>query len=351
MDPWVVNSISIRTVTENQTSDSLYANGLMQVPVHVLIKAKYKNKSERYHLKPQDLKLVRLFDFVDKEKEMPQGWTYEHEPNHYYHSLSSLVVDSTGAASAVQSGSYDNEPDVKTFWVSSTEVETREIAASITPPGEKMSSTNDDKNHSHVILHGKIPIRYTTDDIIIKKDEVLNGQYKLEWTGQFGLIWHESWPKYWQTNHYVTLRSGMPLKKVELHDHNPDGNYKDPKYKGLANTFAYWASDNHNMRIYYIWEYGDETSKDVGITRDVTIWNAGLQVPRKAHAEKTIRVNQKPNSVCMTVMYYSCNDALWGNQWYNDKAGFKIYDAFGNTGRFKVTFEMDRVIVRDENVE
>ncbi|KAI6753883.1 hypothetical protein HG530_013059 [Fusarium avenaceum] len=341
MIPWVVDSISVSTVNIGGVTDSLYANGRMQVPVNVLVSARIKDTTIEYTLSPEKLQLVVLRN-RHTDAVLVGDWTYSTIKNDYDHVISSVSLDGSAVGPmGDQNAASDDKGQTIQFWVSTTEVARMEIVASIHPPGEDdRSSSNKSPNDSSVILTGIPPITYTADSITIQKAEVETGQYKLEWEKLEGL-WDVSWPRYWQTNHYVSLKNQNSVRKIKIFG------LRRPEDERLRNCFAYWASDLRNLRIYYIWDKGPVRTRQVGHyinTSIQTFW--GSTLGRKAHAVNDAVVNQNPKAICMTVMYYECEDKLWGPQWYDD-CGFELYDRFGNYGKLSVTFIRDEIIIND----
>ncbi|KIL84623.1 hypothetical protein FAVG1_12150 [Fusarium avenaceum] len=341
MSSWEVISISVDTVNIGHETDSLYANGRMQVAVNVTISANKTGSTTNYKLSPEELKLVMLRNKNTDEK-LAGDWTYSDIKNDYYHFISSVSLDGSAVDHMDNQivASNDKGQTIQ-FWVSTIEVARMEIVASIQPPGGDRSSSNKSPNDSSVILTGISPITYTADSITIQKEQILQGNYKLEWEDVFQ-NWQESWPRYWQTNHYVSLKNQISVHKTNIFG------LRKPSWEGngLSNAFGYWASDNRNMRIYYIWEKGPETTKRVGDYISTIIWKNGFHVGRKANAWKDVVVNQNPKALCMTLMYYECEDELWDHQWY-DNCGFELYDSYGNYGKLSVTFSHDKIIIND----
>ncbi|KAM0550286.1 hypothetical protein ACHAPJ_008956 [Fusarium lateritium] len=314
MSSWKVNSITIKTVADGHEKNNLYANGRMQIPVIVLIKASEKDVNKRHHLSPKELESVKLIDYYNNEG-LTGGWTYSTTENEFSHTRASFTIEQDDVA--------DDEPDVVQFWVSTTKFETKEIAASVQSP-EGENRTNKDPNHSSVIITGTVPIKYKKDDVEITPVEILQGNYLLEWEDVLQ-DWHEAWPKYWQTNYYISLKNHFPLIKRDVHG------LKNAVTPRLANSFGYWRSDtNLNLRIYYIWDCNPEPIKEVGVKVDCLIHVGPLLNQRIAHAEKDIRVDQNPDTLCMTIMYYASDDRIWGESWYTE-LDLVIYDTYGNT--------------------
>ncbi|KAF5549499.1 hypothetical protein FMEXI_4199 [Fusarium mexicanum] len=100
----------------------------------------------RYRLSPEELKSVQLIDYVTNE-ELTGDWTYSTTRNEFSHSISSMpVADSAQSPETAQNAAFDNKRDTIQFWISTTEIASKEIAASITSSEGIKSSTNDSHN-------------------------------------------------------------------------------------------------------------------------------------------------------------------------------------------------------------
>ncbi|KAF4449177.1 hypothetical protein F53441_7501 [Fusarium austroafricanum] len=132
-------------------------------------------------------------------------------------------------------------------------------------------------------------------------------------------------------------------RTLKIDGYNRTGHEKLEEADGLANAFAYWAGDENNMRIFYIWEKELESKKEVGITMQTSKFVL-------CDGPLSIKVNQHP-ALCMIWVFYSSEHGpmVWAKQWYYDDCSFEVYDLYGNYGEFSVTFRLDKIIINDSN--
>ncbi|UKZ66132.1 uncharacterized protein TrAtP1_007312 [Trichoderma atroviride] len=160
---WIVEHLKIQTLTT-----ALFANGNMQVPVYVSIKASLND--ELYRLSQDDLCLIQLVDFYNAENRLSGSWSYSTVENEFSHRLDGPAP----------TGSVEISPDSQSicFWVSTTRVEDRTIAAGITQPDDSYITTNGGNFYSQVTLSGVSPVVYTTaQNIQISREKTERGTW------------------------------------------------------------------------------------------------------------------------------------------------------------------------------
>jgi len=87
MTKWVVTFFKVLTSTKHQTSDILYANGAMQAPIDVFIKAISPDANAPYSLTQDELDGITLVEYNNTANEPDGDWSYSDEENEYVHSL------------------------------------------------------------------------------------------------------------------------------------------------------------------------------------------------------------------------------------------------------------------------
>src|ERR1700761_9699465 len=95
---WEVNYFKVETSTSSANTDSLYANGKMQIPVTVSIKAVETGTSTRYTLTDSDLNTIELVYYNDTSSTLSNGWSYtDQEDDTFAHTISGQSASSTAA--------------------------------------------------------------------------------------------------------------------------------------------------------------------------------------------------------------------------------------------------------------
>ena len=148
MTKWVVTFFKVLTSTKDQTSDILYANGAMQVPINVFIKAIDPNANAPYSLTQDELDGITLVEYNNTANELDGDWSYSDEENEYAHSLatsksipnpgmyipsfaeipqSSQIRQLAIQADMGSSTSSSKAPQWKHYWVTTTKIEERKL--------------------------------------------------------------------------------------------------------------------------------------------------------------------------------------------------------------------------------
>ncbi|RPA93704.1 hypothetical protein L873DRAFT_1830615 [Choiromyces venosus 120613-1] len=356
---WEVGYLKVKTTTDKETSDILYANGRMQVPVRVYIKAIKKGMTERFYLTQSELDTIKLVDYDDTANILSGGWTYSDEANDFNITLS-LATSTASVAlytrASLEGGEVkaevkqdDDNAQFKEYWVSTTKVENKKIAASIKQSDGKTITSHSTTFDSCVTLTGKQPITYTTDNITVTREDTADGDYQFEWQSAGNGNWYDS-RKHWDQDNYYISTNAYTLKKADIHtyDHtgSQNGNQSDT---GLAHCYGYKAADDKNLKLSFIWDFGKETTKAAGLYREATITDWFTSCGRKAHAKIDIKVNQKKNALCLTRLAIDCPDTIWGTQWSYYGCWFQLYDIYGNIGTFSASFSKDHNLIEIKN--
>ncbi|KAE8353322.1 hypothetical protein BDV28DRAFT_165011 [Aspergillus coremiiformis] len=319
MSTWEVTSFSVRSSTASGTSDVLYANGRMQVPVIASIKAIDTKTNNRYQLTDAELQKIQLVDYLNTSIEIKGTWFYSTVENEFAHSL--------GASAPVQAAPDDSAQSIY-FWVSTTKVENKNIGARITQPDKTTVTTHSTSFDSRVTLTGILPVSYTTDNITVRREDTANGKWqtvsKIGWTvtSTQNLNWD-------QDNYYITMKD-HPFLKADIHEYDATGKENGVVQDSrLKNCFGYYIV-KRDLRLFFIWNSGPEVTTTAGVFRSQLY---GMYESTELRAYTDIKVNQIKNAFCLTRLWFSSQVDLWGKTWSYD-TWFVLYDTFGNSGAF-----------------
>ncbi|GJP93899.1 calcineurin-like phosphoesterase [Aspergillus niger] len=301
---WEVTSLEVQTTTPSATSDGLYANGNMQVPVVVVIKTIDPDTNTSYQLSESDLETIKLIDYDDPPTELSGSWSYSTTENEFDHSLPSSKKALQPDLSLTDGGSQK-----KRYWVTTTKVENKRVAASIKQPNGTVVHTAGDPYDSKATLTGTDVVTYKLDDINLRKGDTTSG------TGE--TVASQKWSS---TNYYLTTNK-YPLRKADV---NGDNLRTDQGVENsyLENAMACFFSASNEFDIFYYWPMGPEETRRVGGASGAPI---------------EITVNEESNALCFTHMHLQNYDFGWtfGFLFYYR---FIFYDQFGNPGTFWVGY-------------
>ncbi|KAJ7189184.1 hypothetical protein C8R46DRAFT_35779 [Mycena filopes] len=336
---WKVSYLRVETSTSNTKTDSLYANGQMQIPVIISIKAVTTGtKTEtHYTLADSDLNKIKLVYYHDTSSTLSNGWSYTTQKDDTFaHTVSGQSASFTATHLAAADTQSNDSPQTKTYWVTTTKVENQNVAASIEQFDGTTANTHSSKYDSHVTLTGLTTIAYTTDNVQITREDTANGTYKLEariWQASTtSWVWKED-PRKWNQHNYHVTSNGFKFVKAEIHDHDSTGHADGhPGDARLKNSFAYHATKS-SLKICFIWDFGAGAIKTAGVY--------GEEGKYRAYAYQDIKVNQKSNALCLTHLAFDRTVIKIGGDWSNTKCGFIIYDTYGNSGKFHVACSSD----------
>ena len=148
MATWEVTGFQIRTATPELNSATLDADGSMQLPVYVFIKANVKGTNDGYYLTEEELNSIELIDFGHTNHRLSDGWSYSDKD---------LSAPSTSVTPRSEVSGNDNIGDdyqLKCYWVSTTKTEDKNIAARITLPDGETATTETSVEGPYVKLAG-----------------------------------------------------------------------------------------------------------------------------------------------------------------------------------------------------
>ncbi|PYH73076.1 uncharacterized protein BO88DRAFT_450437 [Aspergillus vadensis CBS 113365] len=289
---WEVSSFEVQATTPNATSDALYANGNMQVPVIVVISVVDPDTNNAYEPNDSELETIKLIDYDDPPTEISGSWNYSVTENEFEHGLPSTKTAIQPDLSLAAGG-----PQKKRYWVTTTKIEDKRIGASIIQSDGTIDHTGGGTFDSKVTLVGTNPITYNVDDLNFEQQEDDVHQAFPDQSG----VWV-------QRNFYLTTKK-YELRKADLQGYNLGT--VDPALKYATAYFDYGY-----FSIFYYWPMGPKETRTVGIDSHT--------------AEVTI--NQKSNALCVTVL------AIWARGTWpasrNWEGRITFYDQFGNPGTF-----------------
>ncbi|GKZ22928.1 hypothetical protein AbraIFM66951_009324 [Aspergillus brasiliensis] len=292
---WEVSSFEVQVTTPNATSDALYANGSMQVPVIVVISAINPDSNSPYELDDSELEKIRLIDYDDPPTEIKGSWSYSVIENEFEHGLPSTKMAVQSDLSLAAEG-----PQKKRYWVTTTKIEDKRIAASIEQPNGTVVHTGGGNFDSKVILVGTNPVMYNLDNLIWEQQgDFVSGKFS-DGGG-------------WVLRNLSLTTNKYDLRKAEFQGYNPGTTDAALEY---AISFLKIKGIDVWSSILYYWPMGSEETRRVGIGSYT--------------AETTI--NQKSNALCVTHIQLIESGIESSNWW--EEGRFTFYDKFGNSGTF-----------------
>lgn len=148
----------------------LYANGLMQVRVLVLISggdAQANEVSLHGHPAMQTLRLISY----NGARPISGGWNVETQENRYAHDMTGGIARATPLVPAAHNRITDPvEPvQVYEFWITSTRPGSLQIAAEITLGDEVVRSNGQSGGDSSVTLEAISPVKYPVSHFSLEK--------------------------------------------------------------------------------------------------------------------------------------------------------------------------------------
>ncbi|MCJ1239216.1 hypothetical protein MMC14_007210 [Varicellaria rhodocarpa] len=356
---WEVTYLKVQTTQASGVFDQLYANGRMQVPLYIEIKAIDPTNNQRYTLTQSELNTIQLIDYWDQGSQLSGNWFYSDQENEFDHALdtSSLTLSTSGPsidASALSAltlsnnrlaadmsalsrstslTTTDSSPQWKCFWVSTEKVENKNIGASITQPDGSRVTTHSTDFDSRVTLTGKTPIYYNTETISKVKEKTSKGNWRLRVKNSDGSVNKDLYRDWHQENHYITSKA-HPFKKADLHE------YKGGDPESLRQCFWYGATDEKNLKLFYIWAYGVEAKKELGQARVIGNW--------EINALANVALNERSHALCLTRLAVDAYETIWDNAW-GFACWFRFFDVYGNTGDFWVDPSDDHEDIKIRN--
>lgn len=353
---WTLVAFKVETTTPDGRTDTLYANGRMQVPVIVSIKAWDKSTSKVYKLLDSELDKIDLIDFDAPTTELADGWSYSANRNNNFANTATATLKSFSVLpsfaeapmnKSATNTTSDNIPQKKKYLVSTTRVENKRIGARVELPDGTTVTTTTSPYYSYVVLAGRPPFVYTTENITVARVTVDKGDITVGVYNSNGSRISSSKMPWAQDNYYISS-TNHDFVKADIHDYDAtgtgDGHRADSR---LKNLFNYW-SDNGKLRLSFIWEFATtQSTKTAGLYREM-----GSPDTTKVEAFKDIKVNQKSRALCLTRLAFNYERQIWGTNWKNSDCGFTLYDCYGNAGKFYASWikEEDIIVIRDCNL-
>ncbi|GIJ89541.1 hypothetical protein Asppvi_008483 [Aspergillus pseudoviridinutans] len=305
---WEISDMRVETSPGDHTRDSLFANGQMQVPVFVSIQALKPNTTENYTLSAAELNTIKLVDYFSPTTQLSAPWTYSGQENEFHHVLPSTASnESPQTDGSNQTAAFQK----KTWWVSTSKVEHKNIGASIRAPDGTVYHTGGggpNRLDSHVTITGINPVHYNMSNVQFDREDTKNGRTI---NGNF---------LFDQDNYYFSSKVHR-FQKVQIRGHffNPANDppiercyLRVSRYKG--NPF-----NSEQSHLHYLWLMGSQQTKQAG----------------NKNARADITINQRQGALCFTRFTLEGMGRLYpdGGGWFTNQ--FTIYDQYGNWGNFE----------------
>ncbi|KAJ8116454.1 hypothetical protein ONZ43_g4437 [Nemania bipapillata] len=338
---WALLAFRVETTTPDGKTDTLYANGRMQAPVVISIKALDKSTQSVYNLSDSELDKIELIDYDAPTTKLADGWSYSAKSNDLFADSATTPMKSfnllrssleVSVDTSATDTTIEDAPQKKRYMVSTTRVEDKRIGARIKLPDGTMVTTTTSPFNFYVTLVGKPPVVYTTDNITVNRDTVDKGVI-------------ETWTKIpWSQDNYYVSSKEYDFVKADIHDYDITGT--GPGHDGdsrLANIFNYWSGDG-KLNLSFIWGIAPQSTREVGRVV-IDMYQAVMAVK--------IKVNQKSNALCLTRMAFDAGtNVSLGSNWSNKNCGFTVYDCYGNTGKFSASWSKDKdiIVIRDSSL-
>jgi hypothetical protein len=302
----------------------LFANGNMQVATNITIGAVDTSNCESYRLSDYILQNLELVDYYTDEK-LTGGWTYTDKENEFGHSMPSSLSNTNDAipddtADVVHETADSEAPRTKRYWISTTKLETKVIAARIPQSDGKVISSNAGHFNSSVTIKGTEPVNY--------------GLFNTEWCRE-----DTSKDYYIEQENYFLRSKRYNFKKVDR------SGLKSEKYviPGLRSCTAHHLASTYH----FMWDMGPQTTRSVGVDCYESGWIHPLGILRM----HTITIRQHANALGLTrcKLLDAPTDVFKSSWWY--ATAFRIYDIYGNFGDFSVDCKKaDTISIQDRNV-
>ena len=327
---WEVIFFEVHTVSLDSTSAVLFANGRMQTPVDVFIRAVNPQNHQRYRLTQAELDTIQLVEFNNTTVVLEGAWSYSDQRNEFAHVLlSSEAADASPAFNESWPIQNDNSPDHKRYYVTTTRVEHKRVSARIREPNGTMVSIHHGGNfNSPVHLTGIPPVLYNTSTISENREVVVpDGRYMIS-AGRPPITLQRP---YNQVNYYLSTQS-YPLLKANI--------LGIPDVPNQPNVYTQFSNNNsraETLKIHCIWEPAGQTVRRVSVYRHVTTEN----VLSAFWTDLSIVVNQQKDALCLTRLSLDAEGDFW-NPDFSHSCGFELYDIYGNRGWFTASHSVDR---------
>ena len=276
---WEPISFAVQTTTSDRVTDRLFANGNMQVPVIVTIRA-MTSTGDPHLLSNNQLRRIDLIDYYSGES-LTGPWSSSWDSNEFAHTL-------TGTNDPVVEQPTSDIPQSVRLYVTSTRIENRVIAARLTRvDSPAVWSTNSRPFESSVTLTAIQPVVYTTSNITMGvKQEIATGSWTWSYAVNTFVTDHE---REWEQDNYFVTSNVYPILKADLHNFNTDTTLTD-SFSMRWNQF--------DLNLFYCWTPGPQLSTQVGLLnrhqeliRHPESFNLLLHVWTR-DARATVQVNQ-----------------------------------------------------------
>ncbi|KAJ6127918.1 hypothetical protein N7471_009135 [Penicillium samsonianum] len=300
---WEVTDMTVETSPSDHTRDSLFANGQMQVPVFVSIKAIDPATGAGHTLREAELNTIKLVDYFSPPTQLSAPWTYSGQENEFHHVLPSTASDETPQTDG---SSPTAALQKKTWWVSTSRVEHKNIGASIQAPDRTVYHTGGGgpgSFDSHVTISGIASIHYNMSNVGFDREDTANGKTT---SGAHTFD---------QDNYYLSSKV-YRFRKVQM----TGGYFSGPppvEYSYVRVSKKQSFAVMEQTYLHYLWPIGSQQTKQAG----------------HQNATANITVNQRHGALCLTRLTLK-GLVLYGDIGAGFNGRFTIWDEYGNWGKF-----------------
>ncbi|PKY00782.1 hypothetical protein P168DRAFT_321843 [Aspergillus campestris IBT 28561] len=298
---WEISSLKVETSRPGYVNDSLFANGLMQVPVYVFIVAKDPDTGDEYKLSAAELDEVRLVEYHFPEK-LPDGWEWDKEPNEFDHYAPGTLGENRAERPSRDDSTLGHQ--ILTCWVRTERAENRSLAAWIQQPDGTIVHTAGEGFESRVTLTGMTPARLYRKDLIVDVETV----------------GFSSWALYYK-RYYVSSTRETKLMRFEIHEYH--GAHEPNTEQGKFYCFDWINADNYGA-FRHIWPLDAPQTVEIG---------------QEGHYVE-LEINGRKDDLCITaaVVYRGPSDKPWDDS-FRHPCWFTAVDRYGNSSDFYVERE------------
>lgn len=292
-----VTRFQIRTSTPSQTTDTLYANGYMQVPVDVGIQVTNTFDNVTIRLSQEELSQIKLvrydgFEFIDDSQApldplttggVERVWWYSTLENGFAHALEAKVLGGhnvVGGASEAYSRPWRMDDYRSTqwvrFWVKTLQVENIRLGATIKLGLRNIEATTFDQDYASSVILTSIPRkRYLAKELVL--EERVTGDPS-DYRGTLTADRVHVLGKWAQKDYYLYYQSG-PVDFVGTHQKYIDkiwSREREPRSSFLPDScFAYFDSPRQgnatrDITVFKAWKYRQNPETQVNLQYRVT---------------------------------------------------------------------------------
>lgn len=302
------------SVTTDNHPCNIFANGNMQATVYVHILAT-DVRNNKVTITKSDLSgLLHLVDYQYPTEiitwQSDSGWSWTDESSGFQGNISGSTLSETSLETTINTDNDDY--DDFTYYVSTTLIETKNIAAEATFYG-KTYTTYKSQSNSYVTIVSQSPIAYDDSNTQITSKDL-------------GNIADIDDPEfvYQQTNFYFSInQQGFAIFRIDISGPptlpgTPDTPWSTISYLVGGGSVA----DSQNY--HWIWEF----------SKDQQPQTVEVSPMSNAVNRANISGNDVQHALCLTVLLGQTPLVDGGNSYHESRV--TIYDQYGNFGNFSV---------------